>query len=297
MSLVTHENAASKAGWTVTPLGRILRPVKIRPERPLPRPTEIRAKKRVDGEKKVKKRVKDPDRRARRRTIDMTRWGSVHLKGVFLDADIVAAAGDGVSNVSADLELDANASSESGTEAGSREVGVPEGRVPTDELRLASELPQSKSSSSPPPVFTRIPQRQAATGTTQASLAEEKSHSLALLASFFGGKTDAEWIGRETPGSDVDDEETERARVFEKVAGGEDEDGEEFEVVPMVDDTDAARNVRFEEGIDVQGMESHPETVVKLRATSANDKLPRKSTQLKDLFAPREEEGRKHFLH
>jgi hypothetical protein len=46
----------------------------------------------------------------------MTRWGSVNLKGVFLDADIVAAAGDGVVNVSADLEL-GNDSSESGTEA------------------------------------------------------------------------------------------------------------------------------------------------------------------------------------
>jgi hypothetical protein len=53
----------------------------------------------------------------------MTRWGSVNLKGVFLDADIVAAAGDGVVNVSADLEL-GNDSSESGTEARSSEVDV-----------------------------------------------------------------------------------------------------------------------------------------------------------------------------
>jgi hypothetical protein len=303
MSLVTHENAASRAGWTVTPLGRILRPVKMRPERPLPPLTEIRDKKRVDGEKKVKKRVKDPDCRARRRTIDMTRWGSVNLKGVFLDADIVAAAGDGMGNVSANLELGANDSSESGTEAGSSVVDVLEDHASMDEPHPASGLSQSTRRSSPLQASIRMSQHQAAIGITQASsLAEEKSHSLDLLSSLFGGKTDAEWIGREILGSDVDEEEIEQTRVFENVTGGDDEDGEEFEVVPMEDNGDGVMEVQFEGGVettDVQDVESHLETGVNLKllpATSATVQQPRKSTQLKDIFAPREEEGAQYFF-
>ena len=38
-------------------------------------------------EKKRKKRIKPPVTRARRRTIDPTMWGSVHLKGMFLEVD------------------------------------------------------------------------------------------------------------------------------------------------------------------------------------------------------------------
>ncbi len=95
MSLVTAENVNERPGWKVTPMGRIIRPVRIRPEHPLGEPLEVKKVKRKlkdDGKgddkgeekKKRKKREKQPDTRARRKTIDPTRWGSVHLKGMFL---------------------------------------------------------------------------------------------------------------------------------------------------------------------------------------------------------------------
>ena len=67
----------------------------MQPERPLPKiqqeelnpaiqKNQVRT---TDGKKKEKKskRIKVPDTGARRKTIDMPKWGSVHLKGMFLD--------------------------------------------------------------------------------------------------------------------------------------------------------------------------------------------------------------------
>ena len=36
MSLVTPENASSRSGWNITPMGRIVHPIRIRWEKPLP---------------------------------------------------------------------------------------------------------------------------------------------------------------------------------------------------------------------------------------------------------------------
>ena len=74
-------------------MGRIVRPVRMRPERPLMpqtrsvlgRDTKRKVGGKETGGKEKKMRVKEPDTRARRRTIDPTKWDSVHLKGMFLD--------------------------------------------------------------------------------------------------------------------------------------------------------------------------------------------------------------------
>lgn len=68
----------------------------MRPERPLPPQASSATRRYPKGKaagkdetgktaKEKKKRVREPDVRARRRTIDPTRWDSVHLKGMFLD--------------------------------------------------------------------------------------------------------------------------------------------------------------------------------------------------------------------
>ena len=85
MSVVTRENAHTRPGWTVTPLGRIIRPMKmrpLRPLRPLARPDASVGKGAVKKKKKTKVEV---ERRAKRQKIDMLKHGSVHLKGVFVD--------------------------------------------------------------------------------------------------------------------------------------------------------------------------------------------------------------------
>ena len=85
MSLVDPSNASSRSGWKVTAMGRIVRPIKMRPEKPLPPQLHsAQTANRKDG-KERKKRAKDPDYRARRRMIDPTKWDSVHLKGMWLD--------------------------------------------------------------------------------------------------------------------------------------------------------------------------------------------------------------------
>ena len=81
MSLVTKENAHERPGWVVTPLERVVRPMKMKPLRPL---TDMDAK--VSKGKEPKKRKGETaEVRVRRRRIDMLKYGSVHLKGVFVD--------------------------------------------------------------------------------------------------------------------------------------------------------------------------------------------------------------------
>ncbi|KAG9318926.1 hypothetical protein JVU11DRAFT_1039 [Chiua virens] len=77
--------AASTHGWIVTPSGRVVRPMRMRPERPLePMRNDLDGSKTKANAKK--KRSKQPLVRARRRLIDPTKWDSVYLKGLFLDS-------------------------------------------------------------------------------------------------------------------------------------------------------------------------------------------------------------------
>ena len=83
MSLVTKENVNTRPGWIVTPLGRIVRPVKMKPPRPLARVDASTGKVTVK-----KKRKAEEELSAKRQRIDMLKYGSVHLKGVFVDVAI-----------------------------------------------------------------------------------------------------------------------------------------------------------------------------------------------------------------
>jgi len=92
MSLITVEKAKLKGGWVVTALGRMHRPLKMRPSRPLPpiastSSSNSRKDWRGKGKAPVKKRAKKSDIRARRQKIDMVRYGSEYLKGRFLEVD------------------------------------------------------------------------------------------------------------------------------------------------------------------------------------------------------------------
>lgn len=72
----------------MTAMGRIVKPVRMRPDHPFPEPlqstSQAKAEKGKQGTKK-KRRIKVPPVRARRRTIDPTMWGFIQLKGVFLE--------------------------------------------------------------------------------------------------------------------------------------------------------------------------------------------------------------------
>lgn len=91
--------------------------MKMGPLRPLPAVTKRQGQRRIDQAEK--KRMKDPDSRARIQTIDRTRLGSVHLKGKISDMEVVGVAKHIPSNwvdVAAVLRRAVNASSDSSSE-------------------------------------------------------------------------------------------------------------------------------------------------------------------------------------
>ncbi|KAF8224863.1 hypothetical protein L208DRAFT_1444296 [Tricholoma matsutake] len=301
MSLVTPENVAQRAGWTITPLGRILRPLKIRPVRPLPPTTEMRSQKHGDREdKKKKKRVKDPDCMARRRTIDMTRWGSVHLKGALLDMKVIGPVRhDPIEPRNAVTAMAAAASDDGRSESESEHAELPEGRAQSSEPRANPDRqPPPPVLSDSAPASTQMPHPEVPlTGDATSFLAEEKSHALSLLASLFGGKPVSEWVGREDTGSDIDEDEILRTRVFEQAEGGVDE-GEEFEIVPMegigikqLQIEDDEENALEPMAVDVDLVqESQVKTNLQPLPSATGQRQQQKPTTLKDLFAPREED-------
>ncbi|KAH9040313.1 hypothetical protein EDB83DRAFT_2524312 [Lactarius deliciosus] len=87
MSLTTPENTHQRPQWRLTPLGRLIRPMRMRPARPLDPPLRAKHPDKTKGKgiRAKKVRVRPPPTRARRQTIDPLRWGSTHLSGLFLD--------------------------------------------------------------------------------------------------------------------------------------------------------------------------------------------------------------------
>ena len=98
MTLVTPESAPSRPGWRVTPMGQIVHPIRMRPEKPFPPVSSVTSSTTGKDGKRKRKPEKPKLVRARRRTIDPTKWDSqLHLKGAFLDSIVVADDGDNLS--------------------------------------------------------------------------------------------------------------------------------------------------------------------------------------------------------
>ncbi|KAI0794352.1 hypothetical protein C8Q74DRAFT_1195155 [Fomes fomentarius] len=279
MSLVTPENVSTRGGWRVTPSGRLIRPMRMRPTHPLPEPLDVakadkgksKGKSKSESEKK-KKRIRDPPTRARRKTIDPTRWGSQHLKGIFLEnaapyiptrslQTLVVARGG-------------KASSESDSEESEESEGE------TDDSDAIQEFPRSTSEvaitdSARPAVPVTIQKPSGATSTASHDLVEEKNQSLGLLRSLFGDKQ--EWGGSESVGSDIE----------------EDVQREALSSMPVEVTAPAVAEVT-ESAMEVD--EPHPEEVPSPRQDSASvvPTVPTtegSKTKLKDLFAPRAEDA------
>ncbi|KZT10196.1 uncharacterized protein LAESUDRAFT_756380 [Laetiporus sulphureus 93-53] len=309
MSLVTSENASSRPGWKVTATGRIVHPITMRPTHPLPEPLPIaRRAKSKDKDKKEsgrEKSAKAPPTRAWRRTIDPTKWGSQHLKGAFLDSGIpvpmvpikavrpLSAEGEGEGEDDG-TESSEDEDSESGEEGG---AGIGEevlddqeedtrrrntGMMTSAEHRPRSPYQQTEASgddahlvSPPPPAISSQDKSQPITRT---ELLEEKEKYLGLLRSLFGDKDD-DWGGEESIGSDVEmdniqpqPEETPAAHL------STDDEGNDEEVQAT---TDAAMDLDlpvFAENYAADTQQEKPA-------------VPVRKTNLKDLFAPREEEA------
>ncbi|KAI0630538.1 hypothetical protein C8Q77DRAFT_1133682 [Trametes polyzona] len=276
MSLVTPENAPTRGGWRVTATGRLIRPIRMRPDHPLPEPIDAPKLEKGKGKDKGKgkKRARDPPTRARRRTIDPTKWGSTHLKGIFLEnaaASVLPQRSTPAQPPVGDSESDEDdqegrAVSESEVDSGS-----------DTESESGPDSPTEVNAPSKPPATTVAPpkpktQPDAAASNEANDLAEETSKALGLLQSLFGDKD--EWGGEESVGSDVDEEDLRRAREEVQMASVPEESdhaGGDDDVMEVDEPTsEASKNV----AVDIPGQAPAPG-----------------KTKLKDLFAPREEEA------
>ncbi|TFK37040.1 hypothetical protein BDQ12DRAFT_699252 [Crucibulum laeve] len=305
MSPITPENVGGKGGWKVTPMGRIVRPVRMRPEHPLPPMLQEEQVKKAkstsnkkEEEKKKKKRAKDPDSRARRRTIDPTKWGSTHLKGIFLD---VEASGTR-KRLLEDKRMDESTNSSEGeSEEESEKEGAP-APAPVATNTAFAPAPEVPPTRAPSPQTVHIaPVPSSAPPTTKSTalpdnntdIALEKAQTFNLLYSLFGGKDDDDWVGRESVGSDVDEEE-----LSKRVPMVMDEDDGDFEVVPMEDGGRRKKGyvmVAGKNGVEEDDEEEEDEmevgdTLVKSSPEPVEGKVKGPIT-LRDLFAPREEEA------
>ena len=293
MTLVTSANVNNREGWQVSSLGRITRPIKMRPERPLseiqhekPKSTlknQVRAS--TTGEKKRDKRIKDPDSRARRRTIDMTKWGSTHLKGMFLDMPAL-----GMKRLKVDDVYDPTLESENEESGDDNErLKVSRSSAPSP---LAPLLPTDSGNTSniPTLITSSIKPRPSVEETlllpdNSTDLEVEKTQSLNILASLFGGR-DENWVRPESVGSDIDVDELMKGDVILV-----DDDDNGIEVVP-IDDLNATMEGAQNDEEDNQVENREKENLLaRAKPMKSTELKAQTSTKLKDLFAPREEEG------
>ncbi|KAF7310083.1 hypothetical protein MIND_00381600 [Mycena indigotica] len=263
MTLVTPENAVRR-GWKVTEMGRMLRPMKMRPLHPLPPPLSVEPQSKKAKQSNVKpKRRRDPDSRARRRTIDVTRWGSVHLKGLFLE-NAGQLPKPEYSHPKPSLV------EESDTSSSEEDLPTPPILKPAVEAAHRIQNPRQmktiqKRTPAPP-----VPLAVKSAHPTTIDLLAEKSDTLNILNSLFG--RDAEqWGGRESVGSDVDEEEL--LKIGGIHSGKDTEDDIEF--VPM--------------NVDNGGLTQQHEADEVPQAAAPRE--PSRATKLKELFAPRTEDG------
>jgi hypothetical protein len=263
-------------------MGRIVRPVRIRPEKPLPPLSVATPSASMTGKKdnkKKRKREKLKLVRARRRTIDPTKWDSQHLKGAFLDSIVVADEGDDMpvtapsqpDTVGDQEESDLLSEEEEGDESDSSE---PESVV--------RESPSTPKGTNRPPLLVHT---KGDTVETDNDFNQEKLRALSLLDSMFGGlEGDQEWGGKETLDSDIDMPEPPPAQISPspKLTPSK-EASEEPHPEPAV-----------EAWGDSESEESSVEALIRMpehAPTSVAIQNTNTKARLKDLFAPQEEQG------
>lgn len=266
MSLVTPENAATRPAWHVTALGRVIRPIRMCPDHPLPDPQEASA---VSGkgktDRKKRKRVREPPAKARRRKIDPTKWGSVHLKGAFLEnailADIPRSAPSAITQPSFAGEggrLGSGSDDSENEDTSDVELVV-------DELSLSDRPSAQRTADRAPESPQPAPPRSEKPNDTQTDFRAETQKSLGLLQALFGDKGEEDWGDRESVGSDVELENS---------------TNQGSKPTNAVED-------RQDEAADDGGVKDATEASQTAKQASALAQ----TTKLKDLFAPREEDG------
>ncbi|KAL4079765.1 hypothetical protein J3A83DRAFT_4368607 [Scleroderma citrinum] len=288
--------AAKTPGWTITLSGRVVRPMKMRPERPLEpmRATVSELKSKSVG-KGVKKRIKPPPARARRRIIDPTKWDSTYLTGMFLDAIPVASSHtQEVASMAVDvIESESEEVEDENVDEIGMDVHDPSslGQIPASIHPRAMAQPGGEVTHHEDPIAVDVRQ--------------ETTTSLALLSSMFGESD--EWGGSESA-DETQMDSSNRVGPDDQTAIVVDNEAE-IEVVPRgyplasgVSHKQTGGNVptevekhpdELESGNinDAEMVGTHP-SPIQGSTTSPSTSVPAPPVStLKDLFAPREEES------
>ncbi|KAF9454472.1 hypothetical protein P691DRAFT_770652 [Macrolepiota fuliginosa MF-IS2] len=194
--------------------------------------------------RKERKRAKKPDVRARRKKIDMTKFGSVYLKGRFLDVDVPEGVGvGGIVEEGAYMRVEDGSSEDEGEEAVEEDDEEREDEDEKEDSELEEEAaavqptPATARLPSPPPAISTAkpqpPQPTPAPTSSDINLTLEKQNSMNILASLFGASSNDDedaWIGKESPGSDVDEADLQSAQSRVQTRGAGDDDID-FELV------------------------------------------------------------------
>jgi hypothetical protein len=254
MSLITSDNVHQRPQWRVTPLGRLIRPMRMRPARPLDPPIDpLRTKNVEKGSRKKKKRPRPPPTRARRQTIDPLRWGSTHLSGIFLD---------GNGNGNAPLTRRSGPDGDGSAKGESTEVDEVE-----NILEVSDQTPTGDDSDDKMPLRA---------SDAELDLAAERASALGLLNAMFG-EANTDWGGAESIDSDIEMADVPRT-PFGPL------EPTDFEVVPAAHGPRASPREEKNSAVDRQ-------TQARPMPTTAGPTQSSTQNKLKDLFAPREEEG------
>jgi len=280
MSLVTPSNVYQRPQWCVTPLGRLIRPMQMRPARPIGLPLDVlkaqnhnlsfKSQGAKEGRKKRRQSLASaPPTRARRLTIDPLRWGSTHISGVFLEGERALT--------SPALDVGGEISGKTGVPS---EV---EGDEEVEKILDASQSPADDSDElSAPPCSSSIP-----VDKTNADLAAEKTTALRLLYSMFG-EADEDWGVAENVDSDMEREAAVASAAPHASQSSSLHDAAGFEVVPA--------SQRESKKLSIDQRQAAQTTTAAAAAPRNPDPVrPPTATKLKDLFAPREEEGERIF--
>jgi hypothetical protein len=166
------------------------------------------------------------------------------------------------------------------TSAKTGESSEVEGDDEVEKILDASQSPADDNDEpSTPPGSSSIP-----VDTTNADLAAEKATALRLLYSMFG-EADEDWGGAENVDSDMEREVAAAANsALHASQSFSSHDAADFEVVP------AAQMASKKSSID-QRQTAQTTTATAVAPRNPDPVQPPTATKLKDLFAPREEEG------
>ncbi|KAJ3757756.1 hypothetical protein EV360DRAFT_70876 [Lentinula raphanica] len=300
MSLVTRDNASQRLGWKVMPSGRVVRTMKMRPGKPLP-PLPTHLMDQSHSKVKKKKKVKEPEGRARSRLIDVTKWDGSYVSGVFLGGDQVAQVVDGRVGGLCDIRTKQKNEEEDKKERSNEKVKVKKTKSATtviDKEENVQAPPHPRTPQSIPTSVVEAPLPTSPPPSNLPDLNAERAQTLSFLNDFLFSSSKTQAANPIDWDSDVEFDE---GNVLEapNAVGANDADGG-YEIVPgeaehedqMIVDEDQGHgdSVDSADEDDV----AHVSQDVDMRdenTTEAQPPLNKNKNTLQDLFAPREDEG------